>query len=302
MKKRITFVLGLLLIFSITGCITTTQITEDFLENYSAFLDYSLGEYTLLETTRGRRGASMGFWANNVIYQIWRLEYTDHDGETRIFRFTNGDRLGGMENQVLAIAREIGNDTLRRDIVYNYFAPEEYNFRNRGSCYIEPSFRDLPYRPKEFNVELPTLVEVRMHTPQEVSNVLSTESGLQLYSVTPHKLIAEWGFSVSISLSTNDYENYVDQRERFKEMTRTLADYLELDEIRVSFVLRHLRTVRLEDGRTSSQPCKIISREYAAEISFFGVYNRRTDTFEVTTRQEQQDEAQVTQEEDEYSE
>ena|GEM_PF-3027073 len=286
------------MILSLAGCVSTTRITENFLEKYSDFLDYSLGDYTLLETTRGRRGASMGFWANNVIYRVWRLEYTDHDGETRIFRFTNGGRLGVMEDQVIAIAREIGNDMLRRDIVHNYFAPEEYNFRGVGSCYIEPNFRDLSYRPGEYNFELPTLVEVRMRPPPEASDVLSAESGLQLYSVTPHKLIANWGFSVSVSLSTSDYENYLDQRERFKAMTRTLANYLELDEISVNFALRTLRTVRLEDGRTSSQTNESISWEHSGAISFSGVYNRITDTFEVMTRQEQRDERQAVSEDE----
>jgi len=280
------------LIFSLTGCVTTTRVTEDFLEKHSAFLNHSLGEYTLLETTRGRGGASMGFWATRVIYRIWRLEYTDHNGETRIFRFTNRGQLSGMESHVIATAREIGNDMLRRDIVYNYFTPKEYNFRSVGSCYAEPNFRDLAYRPGEYNFELPTLVEVRMRPPQEINDVLSAESGLQLYSVTPNKLITDWGFSVSVYLSTSDYENYVDQRERFHAMTKTLANYLELDEIKVNFALRTLRTVRLEDGRTSTQINERISREHSDAISFSGVYNRKTDTFEVMTRQEQQDERQ----------
>ena len=225
------------MIFPLLGCTNRT----DYLRRYADFLRYSLGDFTVLE----RRTRNAG-----VLYRsrVWELQFTRQNGKERIFVIDNAQPLAA--SVIWGGAYRIFRDALKNKVAANYFMLEEFQ-QNSGA-------------PTRVSLWAGPLGERR----PDSARVLDPQKGLQLYSVTPQELVANWGFNLSIEVRTQDQENHTNIIERLKAMTWTLSAYLEQDEIVIRFILSH-----------SDEPP-------AEDINFIGIYNRQTDKFITQTFRE----------------
>jgi len=243
LKKCIAFLIVVSLFTFFSGC---SDHGEDYLRRYQRFLSYSLGEHQVIIDGEIRTFGEPA--PKHKTYRIWELEFTRQNGEERNFWFTDGD----FARQVLSYAIYIARGDIKREVASRYFDEE---LIVTGRMPIDSANIIVP------RADTVVLVLGRIDLDRySFSRVSNSRNGLRLYSITPQELVSDWGVLFSVSVSTSDYENYADILEQFKALTRTLADYLEQDEMQVFFTLR---------GND--------------EISFRGIYNRQADTFEVQT-------------------
>jgi len=267
MKRLITFIIVVLLLPTLFGCV---RYTENTLRRNRDFLRFSLGDYVVVsEVDHKYRGPAPGY----IDWKSWQVQYTRESGEEITFNFDNRARQG-FGWWVVHHASEIGSDALVNGIASSYFPPEVWGSRG---LQLQP----LIFPP--FGLNLP---EDRLdNTPENdaISRALDLQNGLQLYSVTPQELVTDWGFRLDISLSYSLYLEYASPEddedvaeviERFKAMTRTLADYLDLEQVTLRFSL----------------PPSEEFRESWEDVQFWGYYDRQTDIFVTKTSRELREE------------
>jgi len=224
------------LAFSFFGCTDffighTNRV--NYLRRYEAYLAYSLGDFTVL----GQRFRSSGTLNRSI---EWQLQFTRQNGETRLFTVDNGQALA--QSVVWGGAQGIIQDALAGKAA-GYFAPEELD-------------RDTQ-TPTQIFLWTGPIGDRR----SDNSRVIDPQSGLRLYSVSPQELVAHWGFNLDIDVRSRDYANRADIIDRLKEMTRTMAAYLEQDDVIVRFTLSNSQGRHLQD------------------LSFIGIYSRPDDAF-----------------------
>ncbi|MCL2367695.1 MAG: hypothetical protein FWC72_01755 [Oscillospiraceae bacterium] len=240
MNKFIPIFLGVLLLLC-------SNRQADYLIRYQRFLGHSLGDYQVIIDGEIRTfGEPAPEWKT---YKLWELQFTRQNGEARTFRFVDGE----FPRQVLAHAIDIAREEIKSEVASQYFDEGLIDIHRMP---IHSANVIIPGR--ETVVLIPGYVDFGY----SFAPVANPRNGLRLYSVTPQELVADWGVRFGVSVYTRDYENYADILERFKALTRTLADYLEQDETQVFFTLRG-------------------NGEDTDEIRFRGVYHRQTDTFAV---------------------
>jgi len=88
---------------------------------------------------------------------------------------------------------------------------------------------------------------------------IGREANICLSSVTPQELVAYWDITYSVHVDVTDYEKHSEAFESLLDMVKTLAVYLEQDEVSFSFL------VNLVDVRDS--------------LSYRGVYHKQTGSF-----------------------
>ena len=263
MKKYAAFfpALGALLIVSFIGYIGYFAYF-DYMQNhlrrhqdigrYERFLSYSLGEFEIITAGEIRSAGGDPNWKE---WMEWEIQFTRQNGKERNFLFTDQNPFGwSVLNHAMSMARE----DIQREVASQYFSIEELtdgsgrmlsnstwgNVVSPGAGTVVSVFGSHPNTRQ------------LVSCPQFYDRVLNARNGLRLYSVTPQELVSDWGFIFQVVVQTDDFENYADLIERFKAMTRTLATYLEQDQIQISF------------------------RFDPPGMSFGGIYNRQTDTFE----------------------
>ena len=212
MNKNI-FFLVVVMAFPFFGCTNRT----DYLRRYGDFLNYSLGDFTVLEKRTRNAGVLYRSW-------VWDLQFTRQNGEERIFRIDNNQPL--HSSIIWGGALGIMRDSLQ-SIASNYFTLEELQRESSSDTRVF-----LWSGPRE---RIPSTL------------VLDPQNGLQLYSVTSQELVANWGFALEVECRTCDWENYTNLIKRLKTMTRTLSAYLEQDEILLRFILSDSQGFTLED-------------------------------------------------------
>jgi len=221
--------------------------TSDYLNRYETFLNYSLGDYAVIRDSVVEERTPRGPWSGpgTLSYRAWTLEFTCQDGKERHFRFTNRNPFGYY---VTSFAGEMAISHLQSEVVSNYFTTSEPGFTR---VHLRMHFQGYPWERKSYR------------------QLLNPRHGLQLASATPQELIANWDFTIHLYATTSSRDSavYMDAIQRFKAMTRTLAEYLGQDQISIRFRLQH-------EGITTG------------DISFRGYYYRQNDTFETRSYRE----------------
>ena len=327
MMKRIAFLLGFLFTFSFAGC-TVMEYTEDNLEKYNEFLSYSLGNFMLVEE-RARRGNRVGFPGAPIIATTeWDLLFERLNGERRVFSFDN--RLS-MENFVLDLASEIAQDDLVNDFISNYFPMEEFAGDSHARVIVRPPLHSdrSPYildlqnglrlssvTPQELITDWGfTLHTVNIFTSdyrnygadatEQFTTLLGSLSQFleqdqirftfvfnlnDLSSITIRGIynapISSFELEQIRGNIQNDFENYMYVRERFKKIVRTLAVYLEQDQIGLR--LSMMGGIGFEESG--------LPFDYFSDLSFSGIYDRWSDTFEIQTNTELRGEREIQEE------
>ena len=253
MKRYIVLLLMCFALLSFAGCDTPVERTKNYLEIYSDFLSYSLGEYEVInESTENhyRRISSQP-----ITYTRWTLQYTRHDGEVKTFSFDNqfDNGLGEdyyMGQSLVWAAGSIWLEDIEQEIISHYFTPEEIGFftpTSQTQLLINPQLQ-------------------RDSTAKTYSDMLNPQSGLQLHSIILSELLKDWDIIFMVDVTTKDADNHLDILNRFNAMIRALSEFSGHDRIMVDF--RASNEDRIIDG-----------------TSFFGYYDKGTDVFNVTYRQ-----------------
>jgi hypothetical protein len=193
------------------------------------------------------------------------LQYTRYDGEVRNFSFDNqfDNGLGEdyyMGNSLVSEAGLIWLDRIKQDVTGYYFAAETMDpFANFTLDEIDSSY---PITLTRLEIELQLQKD---SNSRDFADMLNPQSGLQLYSITLPELQSNWNFAFLVSVSTIDSENHLSILKQFKEMIKKLSEYSGHDHVLVDF------RVSTEEGMVG-------------DSSFFGYYDKQTDTFNLTYR------------------
>jgi len=222
-----------ILFFYLFGGGTTTRFTQDYVRIHSDFLHYSLGDFEVI----GEGTDEDRFWNDRAFIKWWTLRFTRQDGNEHTFHFRNSSSFG---SSVTRLAGRFGEEELLA-ITENYFSPNAVT-----NVSVSMNFQ-----------------HGKRHNELDFSHVLDPQSGLQLQSVTAKEL-ADWDFTLLITANASDHENYIDTVERFKDMTRALANYSGQERVEVRF--------RLNTGAR-------IADDHNGWVNFIGHYYSPTDTF-----------------------
>jgi hypothetical protein len=209
MKKYFLFLIVAFVFLSFAGCYfsllpktPTEEYTENYLEIYHEFLNYSLGNYVVVSKHTKRIPSLM---SNSIIYTEWTLRYTRYDGEVRTFSFDNfGEGYGRIAHNLVKEAGSIWVDCIEQDIINQYFGP-------------------LAMNPLARNPRLS--IKPILLTAEKHNEILSPQSGLSLHSITLPELQIKWDITYSVAVEALEYEHNFDILERFKAMIRTLSEY-----------------------------------------------------------------------------
>ena len=107
-----TLFFGIMDILNPTGVLTRTRIRTDFLRQYGDYLQYSLGDFELLDAGEGIFCDSTNFSA-----RWWSVQFIDENGVEQTFGFNNVYSMGDF------VARHVGNiasETLSNHIENHY--------------------------------------------------------------------------------------------------------------------------------------------------------------------------------------
>jgi len=208
MKKYVIFLLViLLLILSTIGYIGITSsefipYTEDYLEQYRDFLQYSLGDFELLHEGTGGEN----FFGTAWEWQTWHVQFVHQNGEENTFFFSNHEPMG------LAVARhaeQIGNAQLTEltDAMGGHLAALDHV----------------------------NSISISLHFQGQAAQLTDPQSGLRLsYPITWQTLLEDWDFMLRIAVRSRS-ETYPEALAEMKELVRALAHDTEQDQIEVHF-------------------------------------------------------------------
>ena len=234
-----------------TGCARDQVINfrTNYLRRHWNFLDASLGDFEIVRrenmTSTSRVAAiAIGFdalmYRNQIVNWIeWELEYTDVDGETRIFSFSNRNEFSVY---VLRHANSSLVRNIRQDVVDEFFGDDSNltihivtPYDRAGTAWNRP--------PAGYNRR----------------NALThRRTGLQ-FSTMRYDLIEDWGWELTFSLTNPDcdcIESCRALREQLESMVREVSRITMQNEVRYHF------------------DCPA-----HADISFHGTYHSDTSTF-----------------------
>jgi hypothetical protein len=236
------------------GCAPEIR-TANYLEIYSDFLNYSLGDYVVISERIDEHYPNMS--NSPITYTEWTLQYKRYDGEVTRFSFNNYgiDDIHNMGEAVIWEAGSMWFERIKQDVISHYFAPES----------MDP-FAHFT-REKTDSTHTTTLTKLKIFpqfridsAARNFADILNSQSGLQLYSITLPELLTKWDIVFKIDISTLDAENHLDILERFKVMIRTLSEYAGHDRIEVSFSA--IGVAGINEG-----------------TSFSGYYDKQADAF-----------------------
>jgi len=211
--------LAILTVLLLVGCgaassehFDTINYTEDYLELHRDFLKFSLGDFAVVsEGTRRYEAGSDDPSRARGTFITWALRYQRDTGDEVYFSFNNCPN--NFVSSIFSHAAEIGIEYIHRDVVSNYFSQEEMDGGQR--THVSVGWRRTP-----------------------IDHDIDVENGMRLRYVTTQDLVAYWGITYRISVFTDDYENYLDEIKRLKEVARVLSEYLGQEYVEISFILR----------------------------------------------------------------
>jgi len=264
MRKYISLLLFIIIILSFVGCDVfggggaPQERTKNYLEIYSDFLRYSLGDYVIIDESTHEHFPAMS--SHPIIYTEWTLQYIRYDGNMEYLSFNNRSaHRDNMGEAVMWAASSLWLEQIKSDIISYYFPPET----------MDPFAR---FSDDEGWTQDPTIITTLTRLQifprfqgDSMSDMLDSTNGLKLQSVTLLELFDYWDIAFEVSLSTLCGENYSDIFDRFSAMVRTLSKYLNYGQIIVDF--------------------RAFNEGSAIEgMSFRGYYNKQTDDFYATYR------------------
>jgi len=241
-------------------------VTVDYVEIHGDFLNYSLGEFRVIREFDG--------WDRGVEYRRWLLGYTRNDGEMRSFSFDNFSSFGfgitleaqdiGGEAIVDAIGEFLNLDEYR---VSRLYAHNRMRFETQGYGDDGISVLDIKFWPNSTSGEF-------------YNRITHPQTGIQLYSVTPAELVADWDFFIDISAESLDIENRNYVVEKLDAITRALSETLQQDRIAVWFELRNHYFDFGYGNRGNRVTIDGFEDDDLIELRYDWIYCRQTDTFE----------------------
>jgi len=240
-------------------------ITLDYIEIHGDFLSYSLGEFNVIQEFEG--------WDRGTYYRRWLVGYTRHDGEVRSFSFDNFSSFGlavVFEAQDIARAAIIGVIGEFIDLdgywvsslhAHNQMHIEYRGYRNDGINALRITFWTDSSSREFYNM------------------IIHPQTGIQLYSVTPAELVADWDFAIHITAESLDIDNRNYVVEKLDAMVRALSETFQQDRIAVRF---ELRNHNFDFGYGRNGTVAGFDDDDLIELRYEWVYCRETDEFETS--------------------
>ncbi len=247
-NREIRFLFMIIIAFFMTGCVETYN--EDYVKKFDNYLKYSLGDYktNVSDEDAVTNTISIGTDPMNVgfaKYKLWELEYFDVNGKDRTLVFTNytKDHKESLTKAVLAEAEHITIDMI-------------------DSAVIKDNFPNINTDSEENVIYYSTqVVEPKNAKLISPSKVLSKKKGIKLSELEPKILVDEFGYTYNFEMiyMGTDEERVSEVTEEFKTVIKELAEYLNQDTVSFNFY-----------------------KAFDKEQCFKGVYDRKTDFFEIT--------------------
>jgi len=231
-------VILLLICGSVIWRIRQVQRAENYLVKYERFLSYSLGEFEVIidGELRDAEPVSPKSWL------VWELEYMHESGEVFNFFFsdTRHHYGTGFGRTVLHHATAIGLYEITEEVARSYFKDEPLI---ELTTMIWQNFHGTTGNPNSEIQIIGVMNNDRSHFQDALrvcpyAHVINPRTGLRLYSITAQELVSDWGVSFGISVAVRDYEIYEYMIEQTKAMVRTLAAYLDQDQMEIRFRFR----------------------------------------------------------------
>lgn len=247
-KKCLLFLIIVTLSLFLIACEALSA--TDYLAKHRDYLNRSLGQH---EVTERRRMV----YADESFYRV-SISYARQNGDYRSITFSgagnNGD--ADLARVILAEARRDSSFDLVESIASNYFPEEKISLPGSTNTIFDSRIR----------IHMSSEWRGRVNPYTSPSAVLDPYNGLFLYDMSPQVLTEKWGFIAWVSFSSADRDSYTQDVDSVKEMTRTLATYLNQDVVPIQF---GFNKYYLEED----------DLEIASSLGFYGYYDRPTDSF-----------------------
>jgi len=215
----VTILFGIRDILSPQGFLTRTRIRTDFLRQYNDYLQYSLGDFKLLNS-----GEGLVCTSTNLSARWWSVQFIDENSVEQTFSFSNLHSMGSN------VARHVGSNAskaLSNHVVAHYLT----NLDHLSSITTRLEFQADQLR----------------HL-RDYYRLVDLHNGIQLkYFLDASTLLHEWDFNfIDLTISSNSEYSFEEVLEEVEELIRNIAIYLELD----SLCFRFLHTTNRENRGT----------------------------------------------------
>ena len=212
---------GIMAILNPRGFLNRTRIRTDFLSLYDDYLQYSLGDFKLLDS-----GEDIFCDSTNISVLWWSVEFIDETGKEQTFSFSNFNRMGN------SVARHVGD--IASEALSNYI---------EDHCLITLDHLSEIYTRLAFQAD-----QYRYSHLRDYDRLIDLQNGIQLrYFLDAHTLLHEWDFNFrDLTISSDSEYTFEEVFEEVEELIRSIAIYLELD----SLCFRLLHTTNRENRGT----------------------------------------------------
>ena len=211
--KRLPYIALFCLLLAAPGCSKT--YSSDYLKEYGAFFDYSLGEgnWELAATGKGENAyADFAYY-----YTWWEISYTDIDGEERILYFDNYSDHAIASDVLRAARHAAGQKIAKARFGYGeFFVPEE-------ALGFPGKMGPESYNPDSAEPGLILEVGHTKDSNYDYSQITSTENGLRLYDFDVVSFIRDYRHVIAIKGRFEDEQLY---REAVAEIYGNITDLL----------------------------------------------------------------------------
>ena len=247
-------------------------ITTDYLEKYSDFLNYSLGDFTVVIDGELRPRP----YPHRAEHRSWLLLYTRHDGELRGFIFDNSssfDFAVVTEAQRIAATSviQISDDFINLHDYLREYLHGSPSFHGHSPMRLESQLSHL--HPVGIREVTWSFWSDEHHGHERITPL----TGIRLSSITPAELVSDWGFVLSISVVSTDIDNRMDTVKTVDAMVRAFSEYFNQDQIEVTFRLSNSYFCfdswerRTFDG---------FADDDFIDLFYVWLYDRQSDSFE----------------------
>lgn len=246
MRNRYAALFWLCLIpFLLTAC--TQHYKSDYIREFDAYLDYSLGEYEVVEKEKIQWRADplptkgTGYW--------WLLTFKDDRSIEREFEFRNygyssGGDAANFGYAVMDYAVDLGQEQIVSDVLLAHFQPEEIGWD--------------AYQTNSSHLSAVVHQEHITRDSEYYASFVDAKKGLQLKSIRPEQLVNDWGVLYKFEFFTS-IENEEKMKQLIAKAEAVLRDYAQYVD-NYDLLPVELRGEETGDG-------------------YYGTYDRETDSF-----------------------
>ena len=201
------------------GFLTRTRIRTDLLRLHDDYLQYSLGDFELLNAGEGLYCCS-----TNLSGRWWGVQFIDENGVEQTFGFNN---VHGMGNSVARHVGRSASEALLNHIEDHYLVSLDH-------------LNDITIR-LEFQADQSSHL-------RDYDRLTDPYKGIQLrYFLDARILLHEWDFKfLDLTISSDSEYSFEEVFEEVEGLIRNIAIYLELDSL--CFLILH--TTNLENRQT----------------------------------------------------